>query len=620
MRSFDSRKMNEDQKRDMELPGAKLQEDGSCRFLVWAPKAENMKLLLEKGSKTMEMEKISHGYWEKKVEGIKAGTLYKFRIDNNMDRPDPASRSQPEGVHEWSQVVDNKAYSWNDKGWKGLEMEEMIIYELHVGTFTAQGTFEAVLSKLDHLLTLGINCIEVMPVSQFPGSRNWGYDGVYPYAVQHSYGGVSGLKKLVDGCHQKGIAVILDTVYNHLGPEGSYLADFGPYFTDKYKTPWGSAINFDDMYSDVVRNYFLESARMWLKEFRFDGLRLDAVHEILDMGPSHFLRDLSHIADEVEAETGRKKNLIAESDLNDVKLINAYHKGGYGLEAQWADDFHHSAHVILSGEKEGYYSDYGKMGQIEKTFKQAMVYDGVYSSFRKRIVGNSPKGLPAEKFVVCIQNHDQVGNRLLGERLSKIVSFEKQKLAAGLLLTAPFVPMLFMGEEYGEDAPFQYFVSHGDPELVKAVQEGRKREFEYFHVRSGKFPDPQSEETFNNSKLKWDYSDNEEKEILFRFYKKLIDLRKEGEFKPFRKQKPNTQSDENTKVLKVISEGKKSLLAVFNFNHKNQKVSLRQGDRTWKKIMASSDSQWGGKNDFYEKIKEVEIEIPSSAFVVLKAI
>jgi maltooligosyltrehalose trehalohydrolase len=425
---------------------------------------------------------------------------------------------------------------------------------------------------------------------------------------------------MIDACHQKGVAVILDAVYNHMGPEGNYLSQFGPYFTDKYQTPWGAALNFDDKYSDAVRNFFLENARMWLEEFHFDGLRLDAIHEIIDRGAKHLLKELSQEVDELQEKTGKQYVLIAESDLNDTKIINSYEKGGFGLEGQWVDDFHHSLHTVLTGENEGYYEDYGKMEQLAKAFKQAFVYDGQYSRFRKRTVGNSPAGLEFSKFVVSIQNHDQIGNRLLGERLPKLVSFEGLKLAAGVLLTSPFVPMLFMGEEFAEENPFQYFISHGDPDLVKAVQQGRKREFEYFNSQTkGDFSDPQARETFNDSKLNWGFKEEPTKNALFEYYKYIISLKKDGAFNSFRNEIIKTEVNEEKKTIQVLSGADKKLIALFNFSNKNEEVLLPEGLKGWELILASADKKWNGTYDFPSDFKGGEkINLPAHSLIICK--
>jgi maltooligosyltrehalose trehalohydrolase len=493
----------------------------------------------------------------------------------------------------------------------------MIIYELHVGTFTGEGTFEAIIDKLEHFIELGINTIEIMPVSQFPGERNWGYDGVYPFAPQESYGGSEGLKKLINACHKAGIAVILDAVYNHMGPEGNYLSQYGPYFTEKYHTPWGSALNFDDKYSDEVRNFFLENVAMWLEEYHFDGLRLDAVHEIIDTGAIHFLKEISLKADEIETRTGRKIVVIAESDLNDTRIVDPYEKGGYGLEGQWADDFHHSLHTLITGEDEGYYKDYGHLEHMAKAFKQGFVYDGIYSEFRKRRVGNNPSHLGSSKFVVCIQNHDQIGNRMLGERLSSLVNFEKLKLAAGIMLVSPYVPLIFMGEEYGEDRPFQYFVSHGDKELVKAVQEGRKREFEYFNHRQGEFPDPVSEKTYERSRLNWDFKKDNKKKVMFEFYQELISLRKNGNFNSFRNKEVLIETYKEQKFFTAFAPGKDPLFAVFNFLDNQNEISLPDAI-SWEKILASGEKKWNGPSESVKSLKNV-VSIPPTSISIFKA-
>lgn len=582
--------------------GAEYLGDNATRFTVWAPLQDDVKVILKDKTNPLSLQRAEHGYWEKVIKEVGEGSLYKIQLKNGKEFPDPASRSQPDGVHSWSEVVDHSAFSWSDSSWEGLALSSMVIYELHVGTFTPEGTFEAVIAKLDHLLELGVNAIEIMPISQFPGNRNWGYDGVYPYAAQHSYGGVQGLKRMVDACHNKGIAVILDVVYNHMGPEGNYLAEFGPYFTDKYHTPWGSALNFDDQYSDEVRNFFIENALMWLEEFHIDGLRLDAVHEIIDRGARHLLKEISLRVDALQEKTGRAYVLIAESDLNDVKLINTYEKGGYGLEGQWVDDFHHALHTLLTGEDEGYYADFGKIEHLAKAYTQAFIYDGIYSDFRKRTVGNSPKGLPASKFVICIQNHDQIGNRMLGERLAGLITSEGLKLAATVTLTAPFVPMLFMGEEFAEDRPFQYFVSHGDEDLVKAVREGRKKEFQYFFNQEGDFQDPQAEETFNASKVNWSFREDASKRFIFEYYKNLLRLRKQGIFDSLKETNIICESHEAKRVLQISSSHAMDLNIFLNFNKDEQEIVMPSQGEDWKVLLASADTQWGGRIAFPKEL------------------
>ncbi|MFD1095793.1 malto-oligosyltrehalose trehalohydrolase [Salegentibacter chungangensis] len=591
-----------------------------CSFTVWAPFAEKIRILLKNSEKPITPEMDKAGYWEVTLKNIEPGTLYKIEVDGES-YPDPASRSQPHGVHSWSEVV-SEEFSWDDESWIPPKQEQLIIYELHTGTFSTEGNFSGIQKKLDHLKELGINCIEIMPIARFPGNRNWGYDGVYPFAVQESYGGRGQLKELINEAHKKGIAVILDVVYNHMGPEGNYLSLFGPYFTSKYETPWGQAMNFDDEYSDEVCNFFIQNAKMWLGEFHFDGLRLDAVHEIIDSSAIHFLRQLSYSVKELERDTGKKYFLIAESDRNDRRTIDNYSNGGYALEGQWTDDFHHSVHTLLTSEKDGYYSDFGKLWCFNKALKQAFVYDGIYSEHRKRTVGIDPEGLAPEKFVVCVQNHDQVGNRMLGERLSDLVSFEAQKLAAGILLVSPYVPMLFMGEEFAESNPFLYFVSHGDKELIRAVQEGRKREFKYFLKQEGDFPDPQAEETFLRSRLNWNFKEDPFKACIFEYYMYLIKLRKEAAFKELNARNFNIEASEDRKLLNLTTNGPdKKLYVAINFERTPQtiKIPATGNSASWKKIIASAEKKWKGPLSFPDAFKaESHFELPPTSILVYK--
>ncbi len=455
--------------------------------------------------------------------------------------PDPASRHQPFGVHGPSQVVNLEQFQWQNKNWRGIPAEEMIIYELHVGTFSREGTMEGVIRALHYLKNhLGINTIELMPVAQFPGKRNWGYDGVHPFTVQNSYGGPAALQRLVNACHQAGVAVILDVVYNHLGPEGNYLGLFAPYFTDRYETPWGDAINYDGPQSSPVRRFVLENAFHWLTAYHLDGLRLDAVHGIFDMGAYHILEELASGVDALQRDMGRHLTLFAESDLNDPRLIRSpANRGGFGLGGVWSDDFHHGVHALLTGEKRGYYQDFGSVSDVVKAINSGYVYGGEYSRFRKRRHGAPSDDIEPCRMVVCIQNHDQVGNRATGERLLTLVGPEKARMAATLLLTLPYIPLLFMGEEYGERSPFLYFTSHGDENLARAVREGRTQEFAQFQWESGQVPDPQAPETFEDSIIGLSAvlegtSGTEDGRILhdrghqgfFNLYKDLISLRK----------------------------------------------------------------------------------------------
>ena len=571
-------------------------ETGNCTFTVWAPEAKEVDLILEKPAKrSIPMEKDDWGYWKAEVKEVQEGSLYKYQVNGNNPLPDPTSRFQPEGPHGPSVVV-SPDFSWTDNNWKGIDQKDLIIYELHVGTFSPEGTFEGVEKKLDHLLELGVNAIEIMPVSQFPGNRNWGYDGVDLYAVHNGYGGPEGFRNLVDACHKKGIAVILDVVYNHFGPEGNYLSQFGPYFTDKYNTPWGQALNYDDAWSDPVRNFFLQNALMWLKDYHVDGLRLDAVHAIKDLGAEHFLARLSKEVDALKQETGRNYTLIAEVDLNDKRFITEREKGGFGLHSQWIDEFHHAIHALLTGETIGYYSDFGEMDHLIRAYRDTYVYNGVYSPHRKKIFGSSAEDHPYHQFVVFAQNHDQVGNRMLGERLSQLVSFDAQKLAAAAYLLSPYLPMLFMGEEWGEKAPFYYFVSHTDPGLVEAVRKGRKSEFADFHGH-GEPPDPQSEETFQASKLNWNFSDDQQHQAMWKFYKKLIEIRKNSKVYEAtdRKSFDLLVWKEQSSLGLLKKNGNDSLLTLLNFSNEEVNLPLKELQGSWKLLLNSDDQQWKGK-------------------------
>ncbi len=574
--------------------GAEYHGNNNCSFTVWAPIAKQVKLrLVGPGKKrTIAMERDDLGYWDKTVEGVAAGTRYYYQLDNLPPKPDPASHFQPKGVHGPSEVLDH-TFGWRDKKWQGIPLEKMLIYELHVGAFTKEGTFDGIIKRLKDLHELGVSALEIMPISQFPGERNWGYDGVYPYAVQNSYGGPTGFKKLVNACHQSGLAVILDVVYNHLGPEGNYLREFGPYFTSKYKTPWGEAINFDGPDSDQVREFFIQNAIYWFREYHIDSLRLDALHAIYDASAKHVIQELTERVEKFSRDHSRKFYLIGESDLNDAKLIRPRAQKGYGLDAQWNDDFHHSLHTLLTKEQTGYYQDFGRIGDLAKAFKEGFVYSGAYSKYRKRRHGNNSKNRSAEQFVVCIQNHDQIGNRMLGERLSQLVGFEALKLAAGTVILSPYVPLLFMGEEYAEESPFQYFVSHTDRKLIKAVQNGRKNEFKSFGWKS-ECPDPQAISTFKTSKLKWQKRDRGRHKIMLDFYKTVIALRKSI---PGFVDKKNisVRYPPDRQILHWHRKfGRRQLQCLMNFSNKEQKLRIYAPAKEWTKILDSSDVKWAG--------------------------
>ncbi len=544
---------------------------------------------------TFPMEKDERGYWSKTLKDISPDTRYVYRIDGTTDRPDPASRLQPGGVHEASQVVPKGSFQWTDQAWKNLDLASMVFYELHVGTFTPEGTFDAIVPRLDALAETGITTIEIMPVAQFPGDRNWGYDGVYPYAVQNSYGGPQGLKRLVNACHSKGIAVVLDVVYNHFGPEGCYVREFGPYFTSQYRTPWGDAINFDGPFSDEVRTYFVQNALYWFTEFHMDGLRLDAVHGIYDTGARPFLQWLAAHVEERSIQLGRKLYLIAESDLNDIRVITPRELGGYGFHAQWSDDLHHSMQSLLKTEEGGYYVDFGRMWHLAKGYTDGFVYSGQYSPYRKKSFGNSSRDCPAQQFVVCTQNHDQVGNRVRGERLSVRISFEGLKLAAGIILLSPYVPLLFMGEEYGESQPFLYFVSHSDSRLIEAIRKGRKEEFGAF-IGEGEPPDPAAADTFQKSKLTWENRKQGSHGVMLSFYKSLLRMRRENAaLKTLDKQQLAVSYSELDRTMIAHRwEEETEVLCLFNLAEKDNKLRVEAPVACWKKILDSSDRTWQG--------------------------
>jgi len=567
---------------------------GRCHFRVWAPYAEKVKLaLVSPQMQTFELQKDAQGYHSATVE-VAPPARYYYVLDEKKQRPDPASRFQPLGVHGPSEVVDAN-FAWNDVGWRGLPLEDYVIYELHVGTFTPAGTFDAAGEFLDELKALGVTAVELMPVAQFPGTRNWGYDGTYPYATQNSYGGPLGLKRFVNACHARGMAVVLDVVYNHLGPEGNYLGDFGPYFTGRYHTPWGQAINYDDAGSDEVRHFFIENALYWVTEFHVDALRLDAIHAIFDQSAFAFLEELGAAVHTRAAELGRKILVIPESDLNNPRMITARELGGFGLDAQWSDDLHHALHTLLTRETSGYYEDFGSVSQLAKALRQGFVYTGQYSPYRRRRHGRIPEHAQPKQFVVFAQNHDQVGNRLLGDRLSQLVSFPALKLAAGVVLLAPGTPLLFMGEEYGETAPFQYFVSHTDADLIAATRKGRAEEFASFGWR-GEIPDPQSEDTFLKSKLNRQLKCRPENQALEAFYRELIALRQRPVFRCTPKENIVVRTREAEQVVMLeIWDGEERVCAVFALAEADTGLEVPLLPGRWRKLLDSEDVRWGGQ-------------------------
>jgi maltooligosyltrehalose trehalohydrolase len=469
------------------------------------------------------------GWWSVSVERAGSGSDYGLVIDDDAKvYPDPRSQWQPNGVHGLSRVYDQAAFAWSDEGWDALPLERSVIYELHIGTFTPGGTFDAAIERLDYLAELGITHIELMPVAAFPGGHGWGYDGAALFAVYEGYGGSDGLKRLVDACHARGLAVLLDVVYNHFGPVGNYSGKYGPYLTERHRTPWGGAVNFEGWGSDEVRRFFCDNALMWMSDYHIDGLRLDAVHEFVDRSAVHFMEQLSNEVRALSAKLGRRLVLIAESDLNDPRVVKPSEVGGYGMDAQWSDDFHHALFTVLHGGEgeKGYYADFGSLAKLAKALTKTFVQDGTYSKYRGRRHGRPVGDLSPHLFLGFIQNHDQVGNRAIGDRIEQVAGMDLAKVAAGLVMTAPFIPMIFQGEEYAASTPFQYFADHEDPEMARAVKEGRRGEFAAFGWAPEDVPDPENLETFLRSKLNWAEVHEGQHEEMLEWYRRLIALRR----------------------------------------------------------------------------------------------
>lgn len=553
-------------------------------FQVWAPYVKSVQL--ELAGRRIPMNAGELGWWRVEVAEASAGTDYGFVLDGGGPLPDPRSPWQPHGVHGLSRLVDHDAFVWHDRQWQAPPLSSGLVYELHVGTFTPEGTFEAAIERLDYLRDLGVTHVELMPVNEFSGRRGWGYDGVDLYAPHHAYGGPEGLKRLVDACHGCGLAVLLDVVYNHLGPAGNYLNRFGPYLTDWYKTPWGPAVNLDGARSDEVRRFLIDNALMWLRDYHFDGLRIDAIHAFHDVSAVHFLEQLAIEVEQLEAILGRRLVLIAESDLNDPRVVRSREAGGLGMHAQWNDDFHHALHAVLTGERNGYYEDFGRLAQVARALQRAYVYDGQYSRHRWRRHGRPVGGLPGHRFVGYLQNHDQIGNRAQGERISQLVSLGRLKIGAALVLTSPFVPMLFQGEEWGASTPFQYFTDHQDPALAKAVTEGRRREFSTFGWKPEEVPDPQALTTFERSRLNWDERHRAPHAEILEGYRRLIRLRRNvPALRDGRLSEVRTRFDEEACWL-VVERG--PIAVACNLADKAQRVAISEG--CGRELLLSSDA------------------------------
>ena len=570
------------------LLGAAALPEGGVRFRVWAPKAATVHVDADGRRHAMEPEE--RGYHAVTVAEAGPGTRYCFAPEGAPGLfADPASRFQPEGVHGPSEVV---APSEPPPAWNAPDLRDLVISEVHVGTASRDGTFDGLRTYLDHLAATGVNAVEVMPVGEFPGTRNWGYDGVFPYAVHHAYGGPTGFRRFVGRCHELGMAVILDVVYNHLGPEGNVLHRFGPYFTDRYRTPWGDAINYDGPGSDEVRRYFGGNALMWLEEFGVDALRLDAVHGIVDTAARPFLMELAEAAAELGARLRRPRWLIAESDLNDIRMVTSLAGGGFGMDAQWNDDFHHALHALVTGERTGYYRDFGRLGDLAEAFRCGFVYRGNPSRARGRRHGSDSSAVPPERFVVFAQNHDQIGNRMTGDRLSTLLPFATRKIVMGLTLLAPNIPLLFQGEEYGETAPFPYFVSHTDDDLIRAVREGRRREFAAFDWPAAP-PDPQATATFESARIHPELAREGSHATFLAWTRELLRLcRQTPSLRGGVRAEAVADAERRTLVVRRADGGSQAVVAA-NLGVAAAPDTAPDGDG-WELALHSNDDRWGG--------------------------
>ncbi len=572
-------------------------------FSVWAPEARAVAVRIDSAS--YPLQAAEGGWWKGSVESAREETKYFFQVDDGEPIPDPRSPYQPEGINGPSQIVDHSRFNWTDARWQAPPLSSGVIYELHIGTFTPEGTFLSTIEKLDYLLALGITHVEIMPVNEFSGSAGWGYDGVDLFAPHHAYGTPNELKQLVDACHSKGLAVLLDVVYNHFGPAGNYLSRFGPYFTEAYNTPWGSAVNLDQEGCLEVRRFFLDNAAMWLRDYHFDGLRLDAVHAYFDHSAIHFLEELSSEVDALSSHLGRYFVLIAESDLNDPRIITPREAGGFGIDAQWSDDFHHALHTVLTGENNGYYQDFGALSHLAKALTQAFVYDGAYSSNRNRKHGRPIIGLSGHHFLAYAQNHDQIGNRANGERLSHLTTLGRTKIAAALVLTSAYVPMLFEGEEFGASSPFQYFTHHDDPELGRKVSEGRRSEFSAFGWEPDEVPDPQDAKTFQRSKLCWDELKRSPHSELLDWHKKLISLRRAHScLTDGRMEDVEVRCDE-TALWLTVKRG--SIEVICNLGETRQRIPVPTPRQSRSVICSDNDYELRGST----------IELPNDSVAIL---
>jgi len=497
------------------------------RFEIWAPLPK--KVAVRVNSTALPMQgPDEHGWWRLDVDEAGAGADYGYLVDDEtLCIPDPRSQWQPDGVHGLSRLYDQDSFAWNDATFQSPPLASGIIYELHIGTFTSAGTLDAAIDKLDHLVSLGVTHVELLPVAAFSGNHGWGYDGVALFAVHQPYGGPDALKRFVNAAHGKGLSVLLDVVYNHFGPAGNYTGKFGPYLDNAHGTPWGGAVNLEGAGSDQVRRFFCDNALMWIRDFHVDGLRLDAVHAFIDRSAIHFLEQLSAEVELLSTALARRVTLIAESDLNDPRIVTSREAGGFGMDAQWSDDFHHALFTVLSPKPpSGYYSDFGELNQLAKSLERTYVYDGIYSKHRNRVHGRRADNLSQHRFLGYIQNHDQVGNRAVGDRIAEIAGFDRAKIAAAVVLLSPFIPLLFQGEEWATSSPFLYFADHEDPELARLVSEGRKHDFSEFGWDPQSIPDPMNRETISRSQLNWDERKEGDHAEMLDWYRALIRLRR----------------------------------------------------------------------------------------------
>ncbi|MCL7987005.1 malto-oligosyltrehalose trehalohydrolase [Sphingobacterium sp. lm-10] len=591
--------------------GVRTEADGA-HISLWAPSAKTVHCQIEGQDTRITLNQSKYGYWEASTHVLKVGDQYRFVLDGDA-YADPASYYQPEGVHGPSEVVD-LSFAWTDAKYEVPALKDFIIYELHIGTFTQTHDFQGTIDKLPYLKKLGINAIEVMPIGQFPGERNWGYDGVFPFAVQASYGGPKAFQQLVDAAHAHDIAIVLDVVYNHFGPEGNYAPHYGPYFTEKYGTPWGSAINFDDAHSNGVRDFVLANVRMWFEDFHVDALRIDAAHALKDSSASHILQDIRKETNAWISEQETKHYLIVECDLNDRRYLEPLEKNGYAMDGQWVDEFHHALRVAAGGKPDGYYADFHGIADLAKAFQHAYVYTGQYSEHRQKFFGSDSTGLAGERFVVFSQNHDQTGNRMLGERSSMLFSSDMQRLMALAVIASPYVPMLFMGEEWSASTPFQYFVHHSDEELIEAVRKGRKEEFKSFHTEA-EAPDPQAQSTFTDCVLNWTEQDSGSHRQMLAYYEALLAFRKSNSIlRQVDRSLLTVQYDEAKSVIVLSYTFEDQLMVgMLNFSTDAQVITLDNA-HSFERIWDTSDPAWGGSGPIQDLFSS-QLSIPPATGV-----